>query len=155
MSQDASYGIWHKMDASVERFAVQRRARRTGGSLMLLRFPCGGIVRCNGLLDGSQRAGGTSTSFWAFRYAVTANLSSTPHIGPRQLQRHRRIARRRHDRAGALRHDRLHPILDRPYDLPLSRSGGSPSIAAFHYTFTLEATYFEPARKCLQRAAGA
>ena len=37
---------------SVERPAVQRRARRTKGSLMLLRFPCGGIVRCNGLLDG-------------------------------------------------------------------------------------------------------
>ena len=52
MSQDASYGIWHKMDASVERFAVQRRARRTNGSLMLLRFPCGGIVRYNGLLAG-------------------------------------------------------------------------------------------------------
>jgi len=36
---------------SGQRFAVQRRARRTSGSLMLLRFPCGGIVRCNGLLD--------------------------------------------------------------------------------------------------------
>jgi len=35
---------------SAERLAVQRRARRTNGSLMLLRFPCGGIVRCNGLL---------------------------------------------------------------------------------------------------------
>jgi hypothetical protein len=37
---------------SVERFAVQRRARRTSGSLMLLQCPCGGIVRCNGLFDG-------------------------------------------------------------------------------------------------------
>ena len=37
---------------SVQRFAVQRRARRTNGSLMLLRNPCGGIVRCNGLLGG-------------------------------------------------------------------------------------------------------
>ena len=36
--------------ATVERLAVQRRARRTNGSSMLLRFPCGGIVRCNGLL---------------------------------------------------------------------------------------------------------
>jgi len=41
-------------NVSVERFAVQRRARRTNGSLMLLRFPCGGIVRCNGLLDGHR-----------------------------------------------------------------------------------------------------
>jgi hypothetical protein len=40
---------------SVERLAVQRRARRTSGSLMLLRFLCGGIV--NGLLgaDVSRR----------------------------------------------------------------------------------------------------
>ena len=36
----------------VQRFAVQRRARRTSGSLMLLQCPCGGIVRCNGLFDG-------------------------------------------------------------------------------------------------------
>jgi len=46
-----------KWRSSVERFAVQRRARRTNGSLMLLRFPCGGIVRCNGRLDSGQRAG--------------------------------------------------------------------------------------------------
>jgi hypothetical protein len=38
----------------VERFAVQRRGRRTSGSLMLLQFPCGDCVRCNGLL-GSVR----------------------------------------------------------------------------------------------------
>ena len=36
----------------VERFAVQRRGRRTSGSLMLLQFPCGDCVRCNGLFDG-------------------------------------------------------------------------------------------------------
>jgi len=34
-------------------FAVQRRTRRTNGSLMLLRFPCGGIV-CNGLFDSLE-----------------------------------------------------------------------------------------------------
>ena len=38
-----------------ERLAVQRRHRRTNGSLMLLRFPCGGVVRCNGLFDGASR----------------------------------------------------------------------------------------------------
>jgi hypothetical protein len=37
----------------VERFAVQRRGRRTSGSLMLLQFLCGDCVRCNGLFDGS------------------------------------------------------------------------------------------------------
>ncbi len=37
---------------SVERLAVQRRGRRTSGSLMLLQFPCGDCVRCNGLFDG-------------------------------------------------------------------------------------------------------
>jgi hypothetical protein len=37
---------------TAQRFAVQRRARRTNGSLMLLQCPCGGIVRCNGLFDG-------------------------------------------------------------------------------------------------------
>ena len=31
-----------------ERFGGQQRARRTNGSLMLLHFPCGGIVCCNG-----------------------------------------------------------------------------------------------------------
>jgi hypothetical protein len=39
--------------ASVERLAVQRRGRRTSGSLMLLQFPCGDCVRCNGLLGGA------------------------------------------------------------------------------------------------------
>ena len=38
----------------VERLAVQRRARRTSGSLMLLRILCGGIVRCNGLFDNGR-----------------------------------------------------------------------------------------------------
>ena len=38
----------------VERLAVQRRGRRTSGSLMLLQFPCGDCVRCNGLFDGSS-----------------------------------------------------------------------------------------------------
>ena len=48
----------------VERLAVQRRARRTSSSLMLLRFPCGGIVRCNGLLDGrTVRTGYIGDSF--------------------------------------------------------------------------------------------
>ena len=37
---------------SVERFAVQRRGRRTSGSLMLLQFLCGDCVRCNGMFDG-------------------------------------------------------------------------------------------------------
>jgi len=37
----------------VQRLAVQRRARRTSGSLMLLQFPFGGIVRCNGLFGGA------------------------------------------------------------------------------------------------------
>jgi hypothetical protein len=37
---------------TAQRLAVQRRARRTNGSLMLLQCPCGGIVRCNGLFDG-------------------------------------------------------------------------------------------------------
>jgi len=40
---------------SAERLAVQRRARHTNGSLMLLQFPCGGIVRCNGLFGSSRR----------------------------------------------------------------------------------------------------
>ena len=44
----------------VQRLAVQRRARRTNGSLMLPRFPCGGIVRCNGLLGSALT--GTSDS---------------------------------------------------------------------------------------------
>ena len=39
----------------VQRFAVQRRARRTSGSLMLHQCPCGGIVRCNGLFGGIFR----------------------------------------------------------------------------------------------------
>ena len=45
---------------SVERLAVQRRARRPNGSVNLLRFPCGGIVRCNGFMgsicDGASRS---------------------------------------------------------------------------------------------------
>jgi hypothetical protein len=45
-------GTFHHHRLTVERFAVQRRARRTSGSLMLLQCPCGGIVRCNGLFDG-------------------------------------------------------------------------------------------------------
>jgi hypothetical protein len=40
-----------KWRSSVERFAVQRRSRRTNGSLMLHQCPCGGFVRCNGLFD--------------------------------------------------------------------------------------------------------
>jgi len=40
--------------SSVQRFAVQRRARRTNDSLMLLEFLCGGIVRCNGLFDNGR-----------------------------------------------------------------------------------------------------
>jgi hypothetical protein len=46
-------GTFHHRRLTVERFAVQRRARRTNGSLMLLRFPCGGIV-CNGLFDSLE-----------------------------------------------------------------------------------------------------
>ena len=53
MSQDASYGIWHKMDASVERLAVQRRGCRRIGSSMLHQGLGGVPVRCNGLLDGA------------------------------------------------------------------------------------------------------
>src|SRR5450631_2668725 len=41
-----------QIPAPVERLAVQRRGRRTSGSLMLLQFPCGDCVRCNGLFDG-------------------------------------------------------------------------------------------------------
>ena len=41
-----------RLRLSVERLAVQRRARRTSGSLMLLQFLCGDCVRCNGLFDG-------------------------------------------------------------------------------------------------------
>jgi len=40
------------MISSAERLAVQRRGRRAIGSLMLLQFPCGDCVRCNGLFDG-------------------------------------------------------------------------------------------------------
>jgi hypothetical protein len=40
---------------SVQRFAVQRRTRRTSGSLMLHQCPCGGVVRCNGWFDGNGR----------------------------------------------------------------------------------------------------
>jgi hypothetical protein len=38
-----------------QRLAVQRRGRRTNGSLMLLQFPCGDCVRCNGLLGGARK----------------------------------------------------------------------------------------------------
>jgi len=41
---------------SAQRLAVQRRTRRMSGSLMLLRFRCGGVVRCNGLLDRRKRS---------------------------------------------------------------------------------------------------
>ena len=37
---------------SAQRLAVQRRARRTSGSLMLHQCHGGGFVRCNGLLGG-------------------------------------------------------------------------------------------------------
>ena len=46
-------GTFHHHRLTVERLAVQRRGRRTSGSSMLLRFHCGGIVRCNGLFDGT------------------------------------------------------------------------------------------------------
>jgi hypothetical protein len=42
---------FHYHRLTVERFAVQRRSRRTNGSLMLHQCPCGGFVRCNGLFD--------------------------------------------------------------------------------------------------------
>ena len=41
---------------SAQRLAVQRRARRTSGSLMLHQCPCGGVVRCNGLLNEAAGA---------------------------------------------------------------------------------------------------
>ena len=37
---------------SAQRLAVQRRGRRTNASLMLLQFPCGDCVRCNGFMGG-------------------------------------------------------------------------------------------------------
>ena len=46
-------GTFHHHRLTVERLAVQRRGRRTSGSLMLLQFPCGDCVRCNGLFGGT------------------------------------------------------------------------------------------------------
>jgi hypothetical protein len=74
---------------SVERFAVQRRARRTSGPLMLHQCPCGGIVRCNGWFDGkgpdhcdsSARAIPRSPNF-ATDLATTDSLTF-PHRQPR------------------------------------------------------------------------